>query len=34
LCLGLRKAEISKRIDIIAAALFQNAAVEDINDMT
>jgi DNA invertase Pin-like site-specific DNA recombinase len=33
LCLGLRKAEISKRIDIIAAALFQNAAVEDINDM-
>jgi hypothetical protein len=31
--LGLRKAEISKRIDIIAAALFQNAFVEDLNDM-
>ena len=31
--LGLRKAEISKRIDIVAAALFQNAAVEDLNDM-
>ncbi len=30
---GARKAEISKRIDIIAAALFQNAAVEDLNDM-
>lgn len=31
--LGLRKAEISKRIDIVAAALFQNAIVEDLNDM-
>jgi len=31
--LGPRKAEISKRIDIVAAALFQNAAVEDLNDM-
>ena len=31
--LGLRKAEISKGIDIVAAALFQNAAVEDLNDM-
>jgi Pyridine nucleotide-disulphide oxidoreductase, dimerisation domain len=31
--LGHRKAEISKRIDIVAAALFQNAAVEDLNDM-
>jgi NADPH-dependent 2,4-dienoyl-CoA reductase/sulfur reductase-like enzyme len=31
--LRLRKAEISKRIDIVAAALFQNAAVEDLNDM-
>ncbi len=30
---GSRKAEISKRIDIVAAALFQNAAVEDLNDM-
>jgi NADPH-dependent 2,4-dienoyl-CoA reductase/sulfur reductase-like enzyme len=31
--IGPRKAEISKRIDIVAAALFQNAAVEDLNDM-
>ena len=31
--LGSRKAEISKRIDIVAAALFQNAAVEDLNDL-
>jgi NADPH-dependent 2,4-dienoyl-CoA reductase/sulfur reductase-like enzyme len=31
--LGLQKAEISKRIDIVAAALFQDAAVEDLNDM-
>jgi NADPH-dependent 2,4-dienoyl-CoA reductase/sulfur reductase-like enzyme len=31
--IGLRKAEISKRIDIVAAALFQNAAVEDLDDM-
>ncbi|MGP0059410.1 MAG: FAD-dependent oxidoreductase [Beijerinckiaceae bacterium] len=31
--LGSRKAEISKRIDIVAAALFQNAAVEELNDM-
>ena len=30
---GSRKAEISKRIDIIAAALFQNAAVEELNEM-
>ena len=30
---GNRKAEISKRIDIVAAALFQNAAVEHLNDM-
>ena len=35
-CSGLRYsglAEISKRIDIVAAALFQNAAAEDLNDM-
>ena len=31
--LGSRKAEISKRIDIVAAALFHDAAVEDLNDM-
>lgn len=31
--LGNRKAEISKRIDIVAAALIQNAIVEDLNDM-
>jgi NADPH-dependent 2,4-dienoyl-CoA reductase/sulfur reductase-like enzyme len=31
--LGHRKAEISKRIDIVAAALFQHAAVEELNDM-
>ncbi|KAB2661785.1 CoA-disulfide reductase [Brucella tritici] len=31
--LGHRKAEISKRIDIVAAALFQNASVEQLNDM-
>ena len=30
---GSRKAEISKRIDIVAAALFQNAAVEELNEM-
>ena len=30
--LGSRKAEISKRIDIVATALFQHAAVEDLND--
>ena len=30
---GSRKAEISKRIDIVAAALFQNAAVDKLNDM-
>jgi NADPH-dependent 2,4-dienoyl-CoA reductase/sulfur reductase-like enzyme len=29
---GDRKAEISKRIDIVAAALFQEARVEDLND--
>jgi len=32
--LGLRKAEISKRIDIVAAALFQNAAGEDLTIWT
>lgn len=31
--LGHRKAEISKRIDIVAAALYQNAQVDDLNDM-
>jgi NADPH-dependent 2,4-dienoyl-CoA reductase/sulfur reductase-like enzyme len=31
--LGSRKAEISKRIDIVATALFQHAAVEDLNDL-
>lgn len=31
--LGHRKAEISKRIDIVAAALFQNAGVEQLNDL-
>jgi NADPH-dependent 2,4-dienoyl-CoA reductase/sulfur reductase-like enzyme len=31
--LGNRKAEISKRIDIVAAALFQNASVETLNDL-
>jgi NADPH-dependent 2,4-dienoyl-CoA reductase/sulfur reductase-like enzyme len=31
--LGDRKAEISKRIDIVAAALFQEALVEDLNDL-
>lgn len=31
--LGHRKAEISKRIDIVAAALFQAATVEQLNDM-
>ena len=30
---GNRKAEISKRIDIVAAALFQQASVEDLNDL-
>ena len=30
---GDRKAEISKRIDIVAAALFQEAKVEDLNDL-
>ena len=30
---GSRKAEISKRIDIVAAALFQNAAVDELNEM-
>jgi NADPH-dependent 2,4-dienoyl-CoA reductase/sulfur reductase-like enzyme len=30
---GNRKAEISKRIDIVAAALFQEASVEDLNDL-
>jgi NADPH-dependent 2,4-dienoyl-CoA reductase/sulfur reductase-like enzyme len=30
---GSRKAEISKRIDIVAAALFQEASVEDLNDL-
>lgn len=30
---GNRKAEISKRIDIVAAALFQEARVEDLNDL-
>jgi NADPH-dependent 2,4-dienoyl-CoA reductase/sulfur reductase-like enzyme len=30
--LGARRAEISKRIDIFAAALFQNASVEDLNE--
>jgi hypothetical protein len=29
---GDRKAEVSKRIDIVAAALFQEAKVEDLND--
>ena len=27
------KAQISKRIDIVAAALFQEARVEDLNDL-
>ena len=31
--IGNRKAEISKRIDIVAAALFQEARVEDLNDL-
>ena len=31
--LGNRRAEISKRIDIIAAALFQDASVEYLNDL-
>lgn len=31
--IGDRKAEISKRIDIVAAALFQEAQVEDLNDL-
>jgi NADPH-dependent 2,4-dienoyl-CoA reductase/sulfur reductase-like enzyme len=31
--LGHRKAEISKRIDIVAAALFQHATVDELNDM-
>jgi NADPH-dependent 2,4-dienoyl-CoA reductase/sulfur reductase-like enzyme len=31
--LGNRRAEISKRIDIIATALFQNASVEYLNDL-
>ena len=31
--IGDRKAEISKRIDIVAAALFQEARVEDLNDL-
>jgi NADPH-dependent 2,4-dienoyl-CoA reductase/sulfur reductase-like enzyme len=30
---GNRKAEVSKRIDIVAAALFQEARVEDLNDL-
>jgi hypothetical protein len=30
---GCRKAEISKRIDIVAAALFDSAGVEDLNDL-
>jgi NADPH-dependent 2,4-dienoyl-CoA reductase/sulfur reductase-like enzyme len=30
---GDRRAEISKRIDIVAAALFQEAQVEDLNDL-
>jgi NADPH-dependent 2,4-dienoyl-CoA reductase/sulfur reductase-like enzyme len=30
---GSRKAEISKRIDIVAAGLFQKALVEDLNDI-
>jgi NADPH-dependent 2,4-dienoyl-CoA reductase/sulfur reductase-like enzyme len=30
---GDRKAEISKRIDIVAGALFQEAQVEDLNDL-
>ena len=30
---GDRKAEISKRIDIVAAALFHEAQVEDLNDL-
>jgi hypothetical protein len=30
---GNREAEISKRIDIVAAALFQEAQVEDLNDL-
>ena len=30
---GDRKAEVSKRIDIVAAALFQEAQVEDLNDL-
>jgi NADPH-dependent 2,4-dienoyl-CoA reductase/sulfur reductase-like enzyme len=31
--LGHRKAEISKRVDIVAAALYQNGQVDDLNDM-
>ncbi len=30
---GHRRAEISKRIDIVATALFRDASVEDLNDM-
>jgi NADPH-dependent 2,4-dienoyl-CoA reductase/sulfur reductase-like enzyme len=30
---GNRKAEISKRIDIVPAALFQEASIEDLNDL-
>jgi hypothetical protein len=30
---GDRKAEVSKRIDIVAAALFHEARVEDLNDL-
>lgn len=30
---GNREAEISKRIDIVAAALFQEASIEDLNDL-
>jgi NADPH-dependent 2,4-dienoyl-CoA reductase/sulfur reductase-like enzyme len=30
---GSRKAEVSKRVDIVAAALFQGASVEDLNDL-
>ena len=30
---GSRKAEISKRIDVVAAALFDSANVEDLNDL-
>jgi len=30
---GNRKAEISKRVDVLAAALFQNARIDDLNDL-